>query len=169
MLTPKMEAALNEQVKWELYSSYMYLSMSAYFADKGLPGCCHWMRMQAQEEMIHAMKFYDYILERGGKVQLMSIDQPPSEWKSVLDVFEATLEHERHVTALINGLVDVAISEKDHACNIFMQWFVEEQVEEEDSVGTVLNKLKLMGGDGSGLFMLDQELGKRVLTPQEPA
>ncbi|GAB6176479.1 ferritin [Desulfobaculum senezii] len=169
MLSEKMEKALNAQIKWEFYSSYLYLSMSSYFADKGLPGFSHWMRTQAQEELFHATKFYDYVLERGGKVELQSIDQPPSKWDDTLDVFKETLKHEQHVTKLINELVDTAISEKDHACNIFLQWFVEEQVEEEDSVNNVLDRLKLMGKEGSGLFMLDQELGKRVFTPPTTA
>jgi ferritin len=165
MLSKKMDKALNDQIKWELYSSYLYLSMAAYFADLGLGGFAHWMRMQAQEEEFHAMKFYDYVLERGGRVVLQGIDAPPSEWKSPLDAFEETLKHEEHVTSLINDLVDLAIKEKDHATNIFLQWFVTEQVEEEDSVNEVLSKLKLVGDGGEGLFMLDKELSARVFTP----
>lgn len=165
MLTPKMEQALNDQIKWELYSAYLYLSMSAYFADKGLPGFAHWMRMQAQEEHFHAMKFYDYVLERGGRVELQAIDAPPSGWSSSMEVMEETLKHEQHVTLLINDLVDVAISERDHASNIFLQWFVTEQVEEEDSVSEALAKLRLVGSEGNGIFMLDKEMGTRVFNP----
>lgn len=165
MLTPKMEQALNDQIKWELYSAYLYLSMSAYFADKGLPGFAHWMRMQAQEEHFHAMKFYDYVLERGGRVELQAIDAPPSGWSSSMEVMEETLKHEQHVTSLINDLVDVAISERDHASNIFLQWFVTEQVEEEDSVSEALAKLRLVGSEGNGIFMLDKEMGTRVFNP----
>lgn len=164
MLTAKMETALNDQVKWELYSSYLYLSMSAYFADTGLPGFSNWMRIQAQEELSHAMKFYDYVLERGGRVELKAIDAPENQWKNTQDVIEETLKHEQFVTKRINELVDTAIEERDHATNIFLQWFVTEQVEEEDSVNEVLAKLKLVGNEG-GLFMLDKELGARVFTP----
>ncbi|MBG0775585.1 MAG: ferritin [Desulfovibrionaceae bacterium] len=169
MLTKKMNEALNEQVKWELYSSYLYLSMAAWCADIGLGGVARWMRAQAQEEDFHGKKFYDYILERGGKVRLLAIDQPPHEWKDVIDLFEETLKHERAVTARINALVDVAMEERDHATNIFLQWFVSEQVEEEDNVNDVLAKLRLIGGRGEGLFYLDKELGMRVFTPPVPA
>lgn len=165
MITEKMEQAINEQIKWEMYSSYLYLSMSAHFAGEGLPGFAHWMRMQAQEELSHAMKFYDYLLERGGKVTLEAIDQPPSAWSSSLEVLEETLKHEQHVTARINDLVSTAIEQKDYAANIFLQWFVEEQVEEEDSVGEVLDKIRLIGGDGAGMYMLDKEMATRVFTP----
>lgn len=165
MLTKTMEKAINEQIQWELYSGYMYLSMSAYFADQNLPGFANWMRVQAQEELFHSMKFYDYLLERGGRVELAEIWQPPTDWKSPLAAMEETLEHERKVTARINDLVDVAIGEKDHATNQFLQWFVAEQVEEEDSVGEALGKLKLIGKDGAGMYMLDKEMAVRVFTP----
>lgn len=165
MLNKTMEAAINEQIKWELYSGYLYLSMSAWFASEGLPGFSHWMRLQGQEELIHAMKFYDYVLERGGKVELMAIDQPDREWKSAVAVLEQTLEHEQHVTARINDLMSTAQDEKDHAAVIFLQWFVEEQVEEEDSVGEVLDKLKLVSKDGAGMYMLDKEMAQRIITP----
>ena len=160
-----MEKALNEQINAEMYSSYLYLSMESYFQSIGLAGFASWMRMQAQEEMFHAMKIYDFVYERGGRVILAAIDQPPAEWKSVLDVFENVLSHEQKVTGLINDLVNLALDERDHATNIFLQWFVTEQVEEEAGVGSVLDKLKLVGDDTSGLFVLEQELGKRVFTP----
>ncbi len=165
MLPEKMEKALNEQINAEMYSSYLYLSMESYFQSIGLAGFASWMRMQAQEEMFHAMKIYDFVYERGGRVILAAIDQPPAEWKSALDVFENVLSHEQKVTGLINDLVNLALDERDHATNIFLQWFVTEQVEEEAGVGSVLDKLKLVGDDTSGLFVLEQELGKRVFTP----
>lgn len=161
MLTEKMQTALNGQLNAELYSSYLYLSMNAYFKSVNLDGFANWMYYQAQEELEHAMKFYDFILQRGGKAHLQKIEAPPIEWSSPLAVFEATLEHEQKVTGLINDLVDVAHEERDHATNIFLQWFVSEQVEEEESVGGVLEKLKLMGDAKGGLFMIDRELAKR--------
>lgn len=167
MITEKMEKALNEQVNAEFYSAYMYLSMVSYFQEINLPGFASWMKAQAQEEMFHAMKIYDYIAERGGRVLLAPIAGPPTEWESPVAVMEAVLEHEQKVTAMINNLVDLAIAEKDHASNIFLQWFVSEQVEEEDSVGDVLSKVKLMGGTGGGMFMLDRDLGQRVFTPPQ--
>lgn len=164
MLSPKMEKSLNQQVNAELFSSYLYLSMSAYFSEINLNGCAHWMRLQAQEELSHALKIYDYINERGGRPVLETIQAPQASWKSPTDVFENVLAHEQKVTSMINQLVDLAIKEKDHATSIFLQWFVSEQVEEEASAGEVLQKIKLTGNDGGGLFMLDQELGKRMLT-----
>jgi ferritin len=161
MLTEKMQAALNDQLNAELYSSYLYLSMNAYFKSVNLDGFANWMYYQAQEELEHAMKFYDFIIQRGGKVQLLQIAAPPTEWDSPLVVFEATLEHEQKVTGLINNLVDISHEERDHATNIFLQWFVSEQVEEEESVGGVLEQLKLMGDAKGGLFMIDRELAKR--------
>ncbi|MDL1978870.1 MAG: ferritin, partial [Deltaproteobacteria bacterium] len=138
--------------------------MSAYFESINLSGFASWMRAQAQEEMVHAMKFYDYVNERGGRVILGPIEAPPSEWESAVAVFDATYKHEQKVTGLINDLVDLAIEEKDHATNNLLQWFVSEQVEEEASASGVLNKAKLTGDAPGGLFMLDQELGARVFT-----
>ncbi|NDV24011.1 ferritin [Desulfovibrio sp. JC022] len=157
-----LEKALNEQLNAEMYSAYLYLSMSAYFSDIGLDGFATWMRVQAKEEQFHAMKFYDYINERGGRVLLTAIEAPKTEWDSPLACIEAVLEHEKHVTSLINNLVNLAIDERDHATNIFLQWFVTEQVEEEDSVNAVLNKLRLLNGEGNGMFILDKELSTRV-------
>jgi ferritin len=161
MLTEKMQTALNGQLNAELYSSYLYLSMNAYFKSVNLDGFANWMHYQAQEELEHSLKFYDFIIQRGGKVQLQQIEAPPGEWSSPLAVFEATLEHEQKVTGLINDLVDVAHEERDHASNIFLQWFVSEQVEEEENVGGVLEQLKLMGDAKGALFMIDRELAKR--------
>jgi ferritin len=165
MLDEKMQAALNGQLNAELYSSYLYLSMSAYFQSISLPGFANWMRIQAQEELVHAMKFYDFINERGGRVQLKPVEGPPMDWSSPLDVFENTYKHEQKVTGLINDLVNLAVKEGDHATNIFLQWFVTEQVEEEASADEVVQKLKLMGDAKGGLFMLDREMGQRVFTP----
>ena len=161
MLTDKMQKALNGQLNAELYSSYLYLSMNAYFKTVNLDGFANWMYYQAQEELEHSLKFYDFIIQRGGKVQLTQIEAPPTEWDSPLAVFEATLAHEQKVTGLINDLVEIALEEHDHATNIFLQWFVSEQVEEEESVGGVLEQLKLMGDAKGGLFMIDRELAKR--------
>jgi len=161
MLSDKMQEALNGQLNAELYSSYLYLSMHAYFKSINLDGFANWMYFQAQEELTHAMKFYDFINQRSGKVRLQQVEAPPWEWDSPLGVFEATLEHEQKVTGRINALVDLALSEHDHATNIFLQWFVSEQVEEEESVVGVLEQLKLMGDAKGGLFMIDRELAKR--------
>ena len=149
----------------ELYSSYLYLSMSAYFQSISLPGFANWMRIQAEEELVHAMKFYDFINEHGGRVMLQPVEGPPTEWSLPLDVFENTYKHEQKVTGLINDLVNLAVQEGDHATNIFLQWFVTEQVEEEASADEVVQKLKLMGDAKGGLFMLDREMGQRVFTP----
>lgn len=165
MLKEKMEKALNGQINAEMYSSYLYLSMEAYFQSISLKGCAAWMRAQVQEELFHGMKFYGYVCERGGKVTLGSIAKPESAWKSPLAAFKHIQKHEEHVTELINSLVDLAMAEKDHATLNFLQWFVAEQVEEEASVGEIVDKLKLIKEDTSGLFLLDAELGKRVFTP----
>ena len=161
----KMEQALNGQLNAEYYSSYMYLSMAAYFSSIDLPGFANWMRIQVQEEEFHALKFYDYIIERCGRVILQTIEAPPSEWDSPLEAFKATLAHEQKVTGLINDLVYLAREEKDNATEIFLQWFVSEQVEEEDSVNTVLGQLKLIKDSPQALFMLDKELAQRTFTP----
>ena len=160
-----MEKALNDQINAEMYSAYLYLSMSAYFQSKSLTGFANWMKVQAQEEMVHAMKMYDFVNERGGRVILAAIAAPPLEWDSPLNAFEGVYEHEQKVTGLINNLVELALEEHDHATNIFLQWFVSEQVEEEDSANEVVQKIKLMGDAQGGLFMLDRELGQRVFSP----
>ena len=165
MLNNDMEKALNAQVNAEMYSAYLYLSMSAFFQSKSLSGFSGWMRVQAQEEMVHAMKFYDFINERGGRVILEPIEAPPTDWDSPLATFEAVYAHEQKVTGLINELVELALEKHDHATNIFLQWFVSEQVEEEDSANEVVEKIKLVGDAKGGLFMLDRELGQRVFTP----
>lgn len=164
MLKKKILKTLNDQINAEMFSSYLYLSMESYFQSISLKGFAAWMRVQAQEEMMHAMKFYDFVNERGGKVTLEAIAKPETTWATPLAAFEAVLKHEEHVTSLINNLVDLAISEKDHASNNFLQWFVAEQVEEEASASEVVEKLKLIQDNPSGLFMVDAELGKRVFT-----
>ena len=161
MLSDKVQDALNGQLNAELYSSYLYLSMNAYFKSVNLDGFANWMYYQAQEELTYAMEFYDFINQRGGRVNLLQIEAPPTQWNSPQAVFEATLEHEQKVTGLINDLVELALAEHDHASNIFLQWFVSEQVEEEESVTGVLEQLKLMGEAKGGLFMIDRELSKR--------
>ncbi|WP_291323398.1 ferritin [Desulfonatronospira sp.] len=163
MFSEKMQQAMNQQVNAEMYSSYLYLSMAGYFEGKNLPGCARWMRMQAQEELMHAMKIHDFIHERGGKVKLTAIEEPPGNWESPQAVFENVLSHEQKVTGLINDLVDLAIQEKDHASNIFLQWFVTEQVEEEASADGVLQKIRLTAEAPGGLFVIDQELGQRTM------
>ncbi|WP_321995850.1 ferritin [Draconibacterium orientale] len=162
MLKEKMLKALNEQINAEQYSSLLYLSMSAFFNDKGLPGFANWMYVQYQEELTHANKFFNYVVERGGKVELKAIDQMPTTWEGVIDVYEKTLEHEQLVTSLIDKLVDVAIEEKDHATQSFLRWFVDEQVEEEANVTEILDTLKLINGQGNGIFMLDREMRNRT-------
>ncbi|CAM2057607.1 Bacterial non-heme ferritin [Desulfovibrionales bacterium] len=164
MLSKEMHEDLNEQMKFELYSGYLYLAMSAWFADLSLAGFAKWMRIQAQEELAHAMHFYDYIVARGGKVLLQAIDAPPVEWKSPLHAFQATLGHEQQVTTRIHTLMDKAFIEKDHPTVAMLQWFVNEQIEEEESANEVLNKLKLVGNTGECLLFLDKELGLRTLT-----
>ena len=165
MISKNMEEALNGQVNAELYSAYLYLSMESYFKSLNLSGFANWMRAQAQEEMMHAMKIYDFINERGGRVILKAIEGPATKWDSPLAVFEAVYAHEQKVTSLINDLVDLAIKEKDHATNSFLQWFVNEQVEEESSADEVVQQLKMMENAPGGMFMLDRELGRRVFTP----
>ena len=161
MIKKRVENALNEQMNKEFYSYYLYLSMAAHFDSSNLKGFGHWMKIQAKEEAGHAMKLYEYLVSREGKVILQSIDAPPSDWKGHKDVFEDAYRHEQKVTGLITKLVELAKSEKDHPTEIFLQWFVNEQVEEEATAHAVLQKLQLIGSEGSALFVLDGELGKR--------
>jgi ferritin len=162
MLKDKMEKAINDQIKWEVYSSYLYLSMSAYFESVSLKGFASWMRIQFMEELTHVKRFYDFVIARGGRVILSEIMAPPTDWNSPQAVFEETLKHEQHVTSRINDLVDLAQELKDHATNSFLQWFVDEQVEEEESVDEVLQSLKLNENNPGGLFMIDKELAQRA-------
>ncbi|MBI4418294.1 MAG: ferritin [Ignavibacteriales bacterium] len=161
MIPKSVLKALREQIRKELYSAYYYLSMSAYFTGVNLSGFAHWMRKQYQEETSHALKVYDYIHERGGKVILESIDKPPSEFKSPLDVMTKVLEHERSVTASITALYELAVREKDYPTQIMLDWFIKEQVEEERSVDEIVNLLKMIGDAPAGLIMLDRQLASR--------
>ncbi|MFQ5975753.1 MAG: ferritin [Candidatus Hydrothermarchaeales archaeon] len=163
MLNEKMEEALNSQLNFEIYSAYIYFSMSAYFLSIKLPGFAQWMRAQTQEEMVHVMKFYDYINEREGRIKLQQIDRPATEWESPLKAFENALNHEKIVTGRINDMVTLAIEVKDQVTNNFLQWYVKEQVEEEESVGGVVEKIKEIGDETSGLQKIDQELSTRAL------
>ncbi len=169
MLNSKMQDALNRQINAELFSSYLYLSMSAYFESVGLPGMAGWMQAQADEERGHAMRMFAFINERDGRVLLDAIDKPKSEWNSPLEAFQEAYEHEQKVTALINGLVDLAVAEKDHAAGNFLQWFVDEQVEEEATARAICDKLKLVGDHGPALLMMDAELGRRPAPAAAPA
>jgi len=164
MASKKMMDSLNNHLNEELYSSYLYLSMSAYFEAKNLKGFANWFKIQSQEEYGHGMKFYSFIQQVGGKVTLKAIKAPKITWKSFMEVFAETLAHEKHITGLINKLVGQAIQEKDYATNNFLQWFVNEQVEEEATVEEIINKLEMIGDAKSGLFMMDRELGARALT-----
>ena len=155
-----MLEALNKQINEELYSSYLYLSMSAWFDNIGLKGFANWMKVQAKEELGHAMKFYKYIISRGGRVQLHEIKAPPHEWQSPLHAFEETLKHEKHITECINKLVELAEEEKDRATLNMLQWFVDEQVEEEANDEEIIAKLKMIEGS-NGIFMLDNQLAQR--------
>ncbi|MCK5024840.1 MAG: ferritin [Thermoplasmata archaeon] len=162
VLSKKMEKALNDQINAEMYSSYLYLSMASDLNSKALDGFSNWMKTQAQEELYHAMKLYDFVLERGGSVTLDAIEAPQTEWENPLAIFQGAYKHELLVTRLINNLVDLAIKEKDHATNNFLQWYVKEQVEEEASADEIVQKLKLIGNQGNGIFMLDKEMGARI-------
>jgi ferritin len=159
-----MQDALNDQLNFELYSAYIYYSMAAYLERVDLPGFSHWMQIQVQEELTHVDKFFRFIHERDGRVILKAIDAPGIEWKSPLDAFQEAYQHEQIVSGRINKLVDLSLKESDHATNSFLQWFVTEQVEEEASVKSIIQQLKLAGKDGHGLLMLDRELGARVFT-----
>jgi ferritin len=165
MINEKIEKAINKQINAELWSAYLYLSMSSYFESISLKGFANWMWVQAREEVTHAMRFYKYVVERGGRVSLTEINKVPVSWNSPLQTFEETYKHEQKVTSLINDLVKIAEIENDFATINMLQWFINEQVEEESAADEILQKLKLIGKDTSGLFMLNQELGTRIFTP----
>lgn len=165
MIQKRVEEAFNIQINAELYSAYLYLSMAAYFEAQNLPGFANWMRVQFQEEQFHAFKMFDFVNERGGRVVLTKIDGPKVEWENVIDVFEEVLTHEQHVTSLINNIMDIAIEEKDHATRSFLNWFVDEQVEEESTAEGIISELKLIDGRGNGIMMMDREFRARVFTP----
>lgn len=161
MLDSDVQDAINTQIRNEYYSSYLYLSMSAYCESRNFPGCASWLRRQSEEELVHAMKLFDYMVDRGARVVLESIDQPPSEFGTLLEVFEEVLEHEREVTGMINSLYDLAVSQNDHATAVSLHWFIEEQVEEEKSAEEVVEKFKLASDNGAALMILDADLGSR--------
>lgn len=169
MLSEELQDAINEQINKELYSGYLYLSMSAYCEAENLPGFAGWMRVQAQEEVAHAMRFFDYVNARGGRVVLKAIEMPPPIWKSPTEMFDQVLEHERKVTGMINRLYELAVEENDYATQMELQWFVTEQVEEEESAGQVVTQLKRVGEQPMGLLMLDRQLGERQVeaSPEE--
>ncbi len=157
----KLQDALNTQLKNEMYSAYLYLSMAAFFESKNLPGFSHWMKVQAKEEQGHGMKFFDFLNDRGARVILQEIPQPPSDFSSAQEIFEETLEHEKNVTGLLNQLYELSIEVNDNAAAIFLQWFITEQIDEEKNPTLILETLKLIKPDSAALIMLDRELAKR--------
>jgi ferritin len=169
MLNPKIQEAFNKQINAELYSEYLYLSMSAYFEAESFKGMAHWMRMQADEERIHALKIYDFIHNRNGRVILTQIDAPKTQWNSPLDVFEDAYKHEQKISGLINDLANLSLGEKDHMAHQFLEWFSNEQVEEEAAALTIVDQLKLVGDHGVALYLLDQQLSQRQAAAAGPA
>ncbi len=165
MLSDKIYSEFNKQINEEIFSAYLYLAMAAYFHSANLSGFAKWMEVQAMEELTHAKKFFDYIIERGARVALATIEKPKGEWKSALDAFESAYAHEQHITGRINHLMDIAIAEKDYASVAMLQWFVTEQVEEEAHASSIVEKLKMVSGT-NGIFYLDKELGKRAFTQE---
>lgn len=161
MLSENVLKALNEQVGREVYSAYLYLSMASYFDAQDLPGFAKWMKIQAKEELGHAMKIYEYIYERNGRVELPALEKPRCEWESPLKAFEQAVEHEKYITKSIYSILELARAENDHATANFLQWFVKEQVEEEAQVELIVRKLSKVGDSGIGLYMMDRELGSR--------
>jgi ferritin len=161
-MSKKLYKAMNEQINYEFYSAYMYLAMSNDAAKKGLAGVANWFMVQYQEENQHALKFYEYMIDRDIPVELLTIDQPQKSYKTIKELFEISLKHEKFVTQKINDLSNLALESKDHATYNFLQWFVDEQVEEESSLKTIIDKIKLTGENGSGMFMIDNELSARV-------
>lgn len=166
MLTEPLQKSLNEQIKNEFYSANIYLAMVAWFEDQGLPGFATWMRVQYQEELGHGMKLFEFILARDGKVVIEAIEAPPLEYASPLAAFEAALEHEKTISGMINDLYDLAETANDHATRTMLQWFINEQVEEEASAKLAVDKLKLAGSDSGALFVLDQQFGTRVFVAE---
>ncbi len=162
MIPDKISKAFNEQIMHEFYSAYLYLSMAAWLETEGLEGMGRWMRVQAMEEMTHAMKFFDHILERGGAPALLAIEKPPVKWDSPLAAFKDALAHEEFITGKINDLMTLSLAENDHASRSMLQWFVDEQIEEEDNASKNVYNLKMVGDKGQGLLMVDREMGARV-------
>lgn len=165
MISKKLEKAINDQINKELFSEYLYLSIAAYFQAQNLDGFANWFHVQTQEERFHAMKFYTYLLDRGGEIELDKLDKPEKDFKNPTFAFEASLKHEQFITKSINDLMDLAIAENDHSFKSFLQWYVDEQVEEEANAEKLIAKLKLINNDGNGILSLDKELATRVFTP----
>jgi ferritin len=169
MVPDKIQKAFNEQIMHEFYSAYLYLSMAAWLETEGLEGMGRWMRVQALEEQTHAMKFFDHLLERGGEPELLAIEKPPVKWDSPLKAFENALEHEKFISGKINDLMTLSIEEGDHASRTLLQWFVDEQVEEEDNASRNVHNIGMVGEKGQGLLMVDREMGARVFKiPPDP-
>ena len=164
MIKKKISNAFNKQIQHEFYSAYLYLSMAAWMHSKGLDGMAQWLRVQTMEEMTHAMKFFDHIVERDGTVELLEIEKPPVTWKSPLDAFKAALKHEQVITGKINDLVTLSNKESDYASNSMLQWFVDEQVEEESTASKNVQMLEMVGDSGNGLLMVDRDIGARTFT-----
>lgn len=160
-MNERIEKAFNEQINEELFSSYVYLAMAAHFENMNLEGFANWMRHQAQEEVEHAMRFFTHINRRGGRVTLKAIGEPPADFGTPLEAFEKALAHEQHITGTINALYELALEEKDYPAQLELQWFIDEQVEEEENTGGVVELLKLAGDNKGALLMLDRELAKR--------
>lgn len=169
MIKKEVLDAINEQINAETYSAYMYLSMAAYFEEMGLSGFANWMKIQYQEESAHALKFFNYITERNGKVVLKAVAQVPVDFNGIVNVFEHTLNHEINVTGMINNLMNIAVAANDHATQSFLKWFIDEQVEEEANVEKILATLKLINGEGNGIFMMDREMSQRVFVDPNAA
>ena len=161
MLNPKMQEALNQQINAELFSEYLYLSMAAYFEAEGFKGMAQWMRIQADEERMHALKIFDYVYDRNSRVTLTQIEAPKTQWNSPLDAFEDAYKHEQKVSGLINELSNLALAEKDHMTHQFLEWFTAEQVEEEATASAIVDQLKLVGDHGMALYMIDDKLSQR--------
>lgn len=162
MISKSMLEAINDQINKEMYSSNLYLSMAAYFEEKNLSGLAHWMRLQTNEENEHAMKFFDFLVDRGGRVRLGALAAPKSEWASSLEAFQQALEHEEMISASIYKLYEQSVKENDYASQIFLQWFINEQVEEEKNVSDIIHQLKMIEKGGTAVLMLDKQLGKRA-------
>ena len=169
VLSQTLQDALNEQLKQELYSSYLYLAMAAYCDAKNLPGFAHWMLLQADEERDHAMRFFSFIQDRGGRVALKALPGPPSDFGSPLDVFEQALAHEQEITSMIDQLYQRATAESDHATQVFLQGFISEQVEEERNAGQVVETLRMAGDNGAALLLIDRELARRTAEATPPS
>ncbi|MDQ1328277.1 MAG: ferritin [Candidatus Poribacteria bacterium] len=161
MIGKRIQDAINDQIQAEMFSSYLYLSMSAYFHSINMGGMANWMKVQAQEENGHAMKFFQHVIDRGGRIELMKMDKPKTDWASPLEAFQDAYKHEQYITERINNLVKIAMEETDNPASIILQWFVNEQVEEEANTSKIVERLERVGESPNGLFMLDSHLGER--------